>query len=138
MEPIQDLSWRAQMALGTLERFELNQWSVTAVGPETGLPKIDSSLFARSGKTGGKKGKTVRSPLFNTCKFRLLFFPKGGTEPVYTVNMETSILGDWVLAEQEGKNRHIIGHLPAPLHYGDFRIRALEHAMTRLEQKDPR
>ncbi|MDR0389903.1 MAG: hypothetical protein LBH73_07520 [Spirochaetaceae bacterium] len=133
MEPIQDLSWRAQMALGTLERFEFNQWSVTAVGPETGLSKTE----ARSGKAGSRKEKTARSPLFNTCRFRLLFFPKDGTEPVYTVNMETSILGDWVLAEQEGKNRHILGHLSSALHYEDFRIRALEYAMTRLEELAP-
>ncbi|MDR1177595.1 MAG: hypothetical protein LBK64_02070 [Spirochaetaceae bacterium] len=118
MEPVQDLAWRAQTALGTLERFELNQWSVTAVGLEKGLP-------ARREK---------EPPLFASCRFRLLFFPKGGTEPVYTVNMETSILGDWVLAEQEGKNRHIIDHIPSPLHYGEFRIRALEHAVTRLEE----
>jgi hypothetical protein len=125
MEPVQDLSWRAQTALGTLERFDLNQWSVTAVGQDT-----------RSGALSSQKVPARRkreSPLFTSCRFRLLFFPKGGTEPVYAVNMETSILGEWVLAEQEGKNRHIISHIPSPLRYGDFRIRALEHAMTRLD-----
>jgi hypothetical protein len=129
MEPIQDLSWRAQMALGTLERFELNQWSVTAVGPEKGLPKERDTLFSHKAQVQRKK----ESPIFASCRFRLLFFPKGGAEPVYTVNMETSILGGWVLAEQEGKNRHIVAALPGPLHYGEFRIRALEHAMSKLD-----
>ncbi|MDR1212349.1 MAG: hypothetical protein LBK40_08985 [Spirochaetaceae bacterium] len=130
MEPVQDLAWRAQTALGTLERFELNQWSVTAVGLEKALPSRQDTLFSQKAPARRKK----EPPLFATCRFRLLFFPKGGSEPVYTINMETSILGDWVLAEQEGKNRHIIGHIPSPLHYGEFRIRALEHAVTRLEE----
>jgi hypothetical protein len=120
MEPIQDLSWRAQLSLGTLERFEFNQWSVAAVGPLS-PPQSRSHASKHSGKS--------ESPLFKNCRFRLLFFPKDQAEPVYAINMETSILGEWVLVEQQGRKRHVVDHLGPPLHYEDFRIRALERAL---------
>ncbi|QQO07536.1 hypothetical protein [Breznakiella homolactica] len=127
MEPVQDLAWRAQLVLGTLERFELNSWAVAAVGPEKGLPHAENTLFR------AQKSAEHRNSPFSTCRYRLLFFPKGKTEPVYTINMESSILGDWILAEQYGKNHRILEHLRGPLNYEGFRIKALEKALEKLD-----
>ncbi|MDL2228911.1 hypothetical protein LJC14_01545 [Treponema sp. OttesenSCG-928-L16] len=117
MEAIKDLAWRAQMSLGTLERFELNGWSVVAVG------------FERSSAAGG----STPPSLFSSYRYRLLFFPKGGKEPVYALNLERSILGDWIIGEQEGKNHRVVEHLSLLPSYSDFRIRALERALNHFD-----
>lgn len=112
MEPIRDLTWMAQRAFGTLERFELLGRRVLAV---SGSVKGDSSAY----------------------RYRLLFFDPADVKPGYAVNLETSILGEWVISEQEGAVHRVVAHLAAPLSYEDFRIRALERAMQHLEKPVP-
>lgn len=115
MEPIRDISWMAQKAFGTLERFELDSWSVLAV-----------------------KGTTGSTSSGKTYKYRLLFFKKHETRPVYAVNLEASILGEWVISEQHDTAHSIIHRLSAPITYDEFRIMALERAISFLdEQKTP-
>ncbi|OHE65148.1 MAG: hypothetical protein A2Y36_17010 [Treponema sp. GWA1_62_8] len=113
MEPIRDLSWMAQMANGPLERFELEGFSVAAV---SGSPSHD------------RTGSSVR--------FRLLFTQAGDHRPVYAVNLERSILGEWLLTEQERDAHRIFARLSAPLAYDEFRIRALERALQKLSAPD--
>jgi hypothetical protein len=123
MEPIRDLSWMAQLALGALERFELNGWAVAAVG-------------AVHGGGGGLQGSKGSSRGGSTYRFRLLFSEPGDRRPVYAINLESSILGGWVISEQEGATHRILDRLPMPLAYEEFRIRALERALTRLGRRE--
>jgi len=111
----------AQLALGALERFELNGWAVAAVGTIHGAG-------SPSGKSSSRGGSTYR--------FRLLFSEPGDRRPIYAVNLESSILGGWVISEQEGPTHRILERLTTPLSYEDFRIRALEHALTRLGREN--
>ena len=113
MDAIKDLSWMAQMASGPLERFELEGFSVAAV---SGAPSRD------------RMGASTR--------FRLLFMQAGDHRPVYAVNLERSILGEWLLTEQEGNAHRIVARLAAPLAYDEFRIKALERALGRLKASD--
>jgi hypothetical protein len=55
---------------------------------------------------------------------------------VYAINLESSILGGWVISEQEGPTHRIVQRLSSPLSYEDFRICALERALTKLEQRE--
>ena len=108
MEPIRDLTWIAQRAFGTLEQFELEGRRVLAVN-------------------GSVKGEG------SGYKYRLLFFDPKDSKPGYAVNLETSILGEWVLSEQEGPVHRIITHLKGSLNYDEFRIKALERAIEQLK-----
>lgn len=123
MEPIRDLSWMAQVALGTLERFELNGWAVAAVGTRHGTGNT-----AGGGQDSRRGGSTYR--------FRLLFSEPGDRRPIYAINLESSILGGWVISEQEGSTHRIVDRLAMPLTYEEFRIRALERALERLGRKE--
>jgi hypothetical protein len=112
----------AQLALGALERFELNGWAVAAVGTVRG-------------GTGSLAGKDI-SRGGSTYRFRLLFSEPGDRRPVYAINLESSILGGWIISEQEGSTHRIVERLSTPLTYEDFRIRALERALVRLGRRE--
>lgn len=110
MEPIRDLSWMAQLSGGRiLERFSLYGYAATA-------------LHLGGGTEGGK----------GTYRYRILFAQPGERRPVYAVNLESSLLGAWLLTEQEGSAHRVVSHLEAPPDYDDFRILALERAAARL------
>jgi hypothetical protein len=64
--------------------------------------------------------------------YRLLFFHPPQSAPVYAVDLETSILGDWVISEEEGPSHRVVQRLSGPLGYEDFRIKALERALERI------
>lgn len=113
----------AQLALGALERFELNGWAVTAVGTRHG-----------AGNAAGTGRETQRTG--STYRFRLLFSEPGDRRPVYAINLESSILGGWVISEQEGVTHRIVDRLAMPLSYEEFRIRALERALERLGRRE--
>jgi hypothetical protein len=117
MEPIRDLTWMAQKAFGTLEQFQLNGWSVTAV--EVAKKAAPGSARSMSKPQGG-------------FVYRLLFFHPPQSAPVYAVDLETSILGDWVISEEEGPSHRVVQRLSGPLGYEDFRIKALEWALQRI------
>ncbi|WP_304226143.1 hypothetical protein [Gracilinema caldarium] len=104
MEGLSDLSWMSQVALGTLERFEVEGYQVVAVA--------------------GSKGATYQ--------YRLLFFEKTSNHPFYAINLERTILGDGVLTEQIGSQHHTLEHIPLPRNYEEFRIKALERALSFL------
>ena len=109
MEPIRDMTWMAQLAFGTLERFRLNTWEAIAVSGEK---------------------RVAASHTGNTYRYRLLFFEGQNRHPVYAVNLERTILGDWMLSEQAGPEHRVLERLQGPLSYEQFRIKALEHALT--------
>jgi hypothetical protein len=114
MEPIRDLSWIAQAAGGeTLERFTLNGYSAVSI-----------LVSARADHRGG------------TYRYRMLFAENPGERPVYAVNLETSILGEWLVTEQAGTDHKILHRLPNVVDYERFRVLALERAVSRLEKKN--
>lgn len=104
MEVLRDISWISQVALGPLERFELEGYSVIAV----------------SGHKGG------------TYQYRLLFFEAHEQRPFYAINLERTILGDGILTEQIGAQHHTLEHLTQAHNYETFRIKALERALSFL------
>lgn len=112
MEPIRDLSWMTQLAGGeTLERFELSGYSVVSI-----------LVPVRSAQQG------------STYRYRMLFSEKGDRRPVYAVNLESSILGEWLITEQKGSEHHIVHRLPSLTDYERFRVLALDRAVTKLEK----
>ncbi len=112
MEPIADLSWMAQSAAGeTLERFDLCGLSATAV-----------LVAPREDERGG------------TYRYRLLFAEAGERHPVYAVNLESSILGEWLVTEQLGSEHRIVHRLPGLVGYERFRVLALDRAVAILEK----
>ena len=113
MEPIQDLSWIAQANGGeTLERFDLSGYSVVSI-----------LVSAHAGNRGA------------TYRYRMLFSEKDSRRPMYAVNLESSILGEWLITEQLGKDHRIIHRLPNAVDYERFRVLALERAVAKLEKK---
>jgi hypothetical protein len=113
LEPIQDLSWIAQAAGGeTLERFELSGYSVVSI-----------LVSARADHRNG------------TYRYRMLFSEKNDRRPVYAVNLESSILGEWIITEQIGKEHRILHRLPSVADYERFRVLALDRAVAKLAKK---
>lgn len=113
MEPIQDLSWIAQAGGGeTLERFDLSGYSAVSI-------LVSARADHRSG----------------TYRYRMLFSEKDARRPVYAINLETSILGEWLITEQIGKEHRILHRLPNVVDYERFRVLALERAVSKLEKK---
>jgi len=106
------MTWMAQMAFGTLERFMLNEREAVAVSGEK------HAAAAHSG---------------HTYRYRILVFEGAGRHPVYAVNLENTILGDWLLSEQEGPQHRVLERLAGPLSYDQFRIKALEHALSAIK-----
>jgi hypothetical protein len=104
MEGLKDLSWMSQVALGPLERFEVEGYSVVAVS--------------------GSKGATYQ--------YRLLFFEPDAKVPFYSINLERTILGDSIVTEQLGPQHRTLEHLAQPHNYEAFRIKALERALSYL------
>ncbi|GAB1481603.1 hypothetical protein MASR2M78_04180 [Treponema sp.] len=110
MEVLRDLSWMAQLSRGPLERFELRGYSVSAV----------------SGNRSSSGG---------TYQYRLLFFETGEHRPFYAVSLESSILGALTISEQRGDKHRILERLDSQLNYEQFRIKALEHALSNIDIK---
>lgn len=100
------------MAVGEiLERFVVQGLSVVAL-----------FVHPREGVTGG------------AYRYRLLFSPPGERHPVYAVNLEASILGEWMLTEQWGAEHRVLARLPTLIDYERFRVLALDRALPRIEE----
>lgn len=112
METIRDLSWIAQLSTGEiLERFEVG-----------GLSAVALLVPAREGPKG------------SAYRYRMLFSEKGERHPVYAVNLEASILGEWMITEQRGSEHRVVSRLPSPIDYEKFRVLALERALPKIEE----
>lgn len=106
MTPIKDLSWRLQTAAGHMEEFNLNGCTVRAV-------HIPPS--AKTHKGG--------------YRYRLLFFPPGFGEPVRAINLESSILEDWLLTEEKADSHRVLRRFEGEPSWDEFRMLALEAAL---------
>ncbi len=63
---------------------------------------------------------------------RLLFFPPGASRPVLSVNLESSILGEYLLTLQSAGMHRNLGPVPERLDYPAFKERALQAARAEL------
>jgi hypothetical protein len=109
MEPIRDLTWLRQLALSSVERFELRGFGMALVS----LPPTAARHEER-------------------FRYRLLAFDPGLGKPVLSVDLESDILGDYCLAIQAGPEHRVLARYDSPPSLPEFRERALAEAEAAL------
>jgi hypothetical protein len=105
MEAIRDMSWMRQLALSSVERFELRGFGISIVS----VPP-----------TSAHHGDRFR--------YRLLAIDPGIGKPILSVDLESDILGDYCLSLQLGAEHKILARFDTPPSLGDFRLRAIAEA----------
>lgn len=109
MEAISDLSWLRQLALCSVERFELRGFGIVIVS----LPPTPARHEER-------------------FRYRLLAFDPTLGKPVVSVDLESDILGDFCLSIQVGREHRIIARYDSPPTLSEFRERALDEIESTL------
>ncbi|MDP3176360.1 MAG: hypothetical protein Q8M76_00565 [Spirochaetaceae bacterium] len=109
MEAIRDLSWMRQLALSSVERFELRGFGIAIVS----VPP-----------TSAHHGDRFR--------YRLLAFDPGLGKPILSIDLESDILGDFCLSLQFGAEHKILARFDAPPSLEEFRSRAIAEAEAAL------
>lgn len=110
MVPIRDFSWMKHLTRGTvLEKFPFRGYRAVAI-------KVPD-----------------RSDRHNTFQYRLLFFQGQAHKPVLSLNLESSILGAWILTEHTGMEHLNLGHVEEGMSYSDFKHWALDQAEHDLD-----
>jgi hypothetical protein len=102
MEAIRDLTWMRQLARGGAERFELGGYGVAVLD----LPPTSAHHEDR-------------------YRYRFLAFDRVLGKPVFSVDLESDILGDYCLSIQQGQEHHILSRYDSPPSLAVFRSRAL-------------
>ncbi len=114
-QALSDLTWLKHLMTGqVLEEFSFEGYRTVAVRIPT----------------------TARSAV-NQFHLRMLFFPAGSSRPVLCVNLESSILGEYLLTLQSGGTHRTLGSVSEPLSYPDFKGRALMAARQELRSAAP-
>ncbi len=109
MEAIRDMSWMRQLALGKVEHFELGGYRFALLTvPETAIHHGDR------------------------FRFRLLGFDPSLDRPFLSVDLESDILGDYVLSVEFKGARHVLDHFDNPPSLAEFRSRAVAEAEARV------
>lgn len=109
MEAIRDLSWLRQLALSSVERFELHGFGIAIVSmPPT--PARHEERF----------------------RYRLLAFDPTLGKPVLSVDLESDILGDFCLSVQTAQEHRILARYDSTPSLAEFRTRALAEAESTL------
>jgi hypothetical protein len=109
MEAIKDLSWLRQLALSSVERFDLRGFGIAVISmPPT--PTRHEERF----------------------RYRLLAFEPKLDKPVLSVDLESDILGDYCLALQTAAEHRVIARYDSPPSLPEFRSRALAEAEAAL------
>ncbi len=111
METIRDIAWQAQTLRGTLERFDIESFQAVTVGVSV--------------------RKETRGSAY---RYRLFLFTPSERVPVYAINLESDIFGEWLLTEQLAKAHRILRRLNGPLVYEEFRINAVEYALVQVKR----
>ncbi len=106
MEPIQDLTWIKQMIYGeVIEKFKFRNLKGVAV-----------------------KISHTEKRYITQYHYRILFFPKDGNKPVFSLNLESSLLGSYSLTGHIGKKHLNFYSAEETMQYDDFKKWALERA----------
>jgi hypothetical protein len=114
MEAISDMTWLRQLALSSVERFELHGFGMALVS----LPPTAARHEER-------------------FRYRLLAFDPGLGKPVVSVDLESGILGDYCLAVQAGSEHRVVARYDFPPGLEEFRERALAEAEAILPPAPP-
>jgi hypothetical protein len=109
MEALSDMTWLRQLALSSVERFELRGFGIAVVS----MPPTPSHHEDR-------------------FRYRLLAFDPTLGKPVLSVDLESDILGDYCLSLQLGKEHRVLARYDFPPALPDFRARALAEAEALL------
>jgi hypothetical protein len=114
MEAISDMTWLRQLALSSVERFELHGFGMALVS----LPPTPARHEER-------------------FRYRLLAFDPNLGKPVLSVDLESGILGDYCLAVQTGREHRVLARYDFPPSIEEFRERALAEAEAVLPPSPP-
>lgn len=115
MQAISDLTWLKHLTTGrVLERFPFEQHQAVAL---------------RISATGGSS--------LDQYHLRILFFPPDSSRPVLSLNLESSILGEYLLTLQSGSEHRVFGRVTEPMSYPDFKRWALQVAREELPPPEP-
>jgi hypothetical protein len=109
METIRDRTWMRQLALSTVERFELRGFRIA-------LLSIAPTASHHSER----------------FRYRLLAFDPALGKPVLSVDLENDILGDYCLSVETGQLRSILARFESIPSLEEFRARAVAEAEGRL------
>jgi hypothetical protein len=114
MEALSDMTWLRQIALSSVERFELHGFGMALVS----LPPTPTHHEER-------------------FRYRLLAFDPGLGKPVLSVDLESGILGDYCLALQVGREHTVLARYDFPPSLEEFRERARAEADAALPPCPP-
>lgn len=114
MDAISDMTWLRQLALSSVERFDLHGFGMALVS----LPPTPARHEER-------------------FRYRLLAFDPGSGKPVLSVDLESGILGDYCLSVQAGKEHRIVARYDSPPGLEEFRRSALAEAEAVLPPSPP-
>jgi hypothetical protein len=109
MEAISDLTWLRQLALSSVERFELHGFGIALVS----MPPTPSRHEER-------------------FRYRLLAFDPSLGKPVLSIDLESDILGDYCLSIQVGREYRVLARYDSPPGLPEFRARAIAEAEASL------
>lgn len=110
MEPLRDLTWMKYLLAGPLaEKVE-----------KTGY----SAAFVSVPRTKERHNERYR--------YRAFFFEPSGKSPVLAVNLESDILGEFILTVEDSRERGVLDRYDLEPPFDEFRAKALEEANRRI------
>ena len=114
MEALRDLTWLRQLALSSVERFELHGFGIAIVSM-TPTPARHEERF----------------------RYRLLAFDPTLGKPVLSIDLESDILGSSCLSIQTAMEHRVLARYDSPPGLPEFRARALAEVETILPASPP-
>jgi hypothetical protein len=105
MEALSDMTWLRQLALFSVERFELHGFGIAIVS----MPPTSAHHEER-------------------FRYRFLAFDPHLGKPVLSIDLESDILGDFSLSLQVGRDHRVLARYDSPPGLLEFRARALAEA----------
>lgn len=110
MEPLRDLTWmKYLLAYPPAEKVEKAGYSAALIS----VPRTKERHNER-------------------YRYRAFFFEHSGKSPVLAVDLESDILGEFLLTVQDARNRGVLDRYDYEPPYDEFRKRALEEAGRRM------
>ena len=110
MEPLRDRTWMKYLLTGTpAERVERAAYSAAMIS----VPRTEERHNER-------------------YRYRAFFFEPEGKIPVLAVNLESDILGEFLLTVQDARDRGVLGRYDYEPPFDEFRGRALDEADRRF------
>lgn len=110
MEPLRDLTWMKFLLTGPpAEKTERSGFSASIVS----VPRTKERHLER-------------------YRYRAFVFEPDARSPVLAVNLESDILGEYLLTLEDSRGRSVLERYDREPAYEEFRVRALEEAGRRM------